>query len=271
LNNKFNKKNKGFTLLEALIAMAILSFMVVSTLAIFTASVRTGKISKDSVNTKYTAEQYLELVKSIPFDDSLVQLTVSLAQEGINLVTGSENVYANGDRSVVIEINEADEDFFPNAVNPITPFINEEESVFFDNNDNPLLGTDINIDETTYPGLSTDNIRLKYIFNSTPRVVNITNISNRHIEIYCINTPPADRTPLPFFNILEGSVSIYDITTPDTKLMGENDTLFASGADEVQFTRCYEIKVTVRDPSGAHTGTGGYQIIGTKTIYDESI
>jgi prepilin-type N-terminal cleavage/methylation domain-containing protein len=60
----FFKKNKGFTLVESLVAISILSLSILSTFTVVQSSLKSSSISKDQIIAFYLAQDVMEWIKN---------------------------------------------------------------------------------------------------------------------------------------------------------------------------------------------------------------
>lgn len=68
------KKNRGFTVVETLVAISILSLSVVATFAAVQGSLQDSSLVKDQITAFYLAQEAVEYVKAIRADNSLKTL-----------------------------------------------------------------------------------------------------------------------------------------------------------------------------------------------------
>ncbi len=66
--NKISKKNKGFTLVEVLVAAVLLSFVVVGVLLMSTTSIKSNHYANRHTRAIVLAEEKMESMLKIPFD-----------------------------------------------------------------------------------------------------------------------------------------------------------------------------------------------------------
>lgn len=75
MNFSFNKKNKGFTLVESLVAVAILSLSILSAFTAVQGSLQYSINTKDQITAFYLIQEAMEYVKNIRDENALMALS----------------------------------------------------------------------------------------------------------------------------------------------------------------------------------------------------
>lgn len=77
MNNLFNKKKRGFTVVEALVAVAILSLSIVATFGAVQNGLQYSGLTKDEITAFYLIQESIEYVKNIRDENALYTINGS--------------------------------------------------------------------------------------------------------------------------------------------------------------------------------------------------
>lgn len=103
------KKNAGFTLIEVILAVAVLSFVFLPLMGYFTDSARVNRAAMDKQNASFLAESLLETVRSVEVAEDL---KTPLKKRGLTEVTETNRRETDYQAEYRGWSNEADQSYF---------------------------------------------------------------------------------------------------------------------------------------------------------------
>ncbi|NLK97128.1 MAG: prepilin-type N-terminal cleavage/methylation domain-containing protein [Epulopiscium sp.] len=100
---------QGFTLIEVLVSLTLISIIITGVMGLFVFSARSGKSSKESLDATYTARNYMEMIyglsQTVDFESGLDQIRT---EKGFEKISPSENLFGKtvDDQYVTIQLKE---------------------------------------------------------------------------------------------------------------------------------------------------------------------
>ncbi|HEY0220976.1 MAG TPA: prepilin-type N-terminal cleavage/methylation domain-containing protein, partial [Candidatus Paceibacterota bacterium] len=70
----YTKNKKGFTLVESLVAISILSLSILSTFTVVSSSLKSSSLAKEQVIAFYLAQEAMEYIKNVRDNNALASL-----------------------------------------------------------------------------------------------------------------------------------------------------------------------------------------------------
>lgn len=245
------KNNKGFSLIEIIISLAIASIMILSGYQLIINAVKLNKKGEDRQQANLVGQQVIEEVKTI--DDRNISTNLLTINENL-ILTGTINGNINEYKGTLLdESGEYD----------VNIFMEKEDVEFKENNYNSEINYDLRYDISN----TNDNLVIKNSENHS--VSNISLNDNKNFKIILENS-----------NKLDDNVDIDNNCNEVTLNIKSKDEIFLDFTNynfnkdidiEIYNNLDKKLKIYIQKPMNTYSSVNARSIIGLIEIYNNPI
>lgn len=245
------KNNKGFSLIEIIISLAIASIMILSGYQLIINAVKLNKKGEDRQQANLVGQQVIEEIKTI--DDRNISTNLLTINENL-ILTGTINGNINEYKGTLLdESGEYD----------VNIFMEKEDVEFKENNYNSEINYDLRYDISN----TNDNLVIKNSENHS--VSNISLNDNKNFKIILENS-----------NKLDDNVDIDNNCNEVTLNIKSKDEIFLDFTNynfnkdidiEIYNNLDKKLKIYIQKPMNTYSNVNARSIIGLIEIYNNPI
>ena len=245
------KNNKGFSLIEIIISLAIASIMILSGYQLIINAVKLNKKGEDRQQANLVGQQVIEEIKTI--DDRNISTNLLTINENL-ILTGTINGNINEYKGTLLdESGEYD----------VNIFMKKEDVEFKENNYNSEINYDLRYDISN----ANDNLVIKNSENHS--VSNISLNDNKNFKIILENS-----------NKLDDNVDIDNNCNEVTLNIKSKDEIFLDFTNynfnkdidiEIYNNLDKKLKIYIQKPMNTYSNVNARSIIGLIEIYNNPI
>ena len=245
------KNNKGFSLIEIIISLAIASIMILSGYQLIINAVKLNKKGEDRQQANLVGQQVIEEIKTI--DDRNISTNLLTINENL-ILTGTINGNINEYKGTLLdESGEYD----------VNIFMEKEDVEFKENNYNSEINYDLRYDISN----ANDNLVIKNSENHS--VSNISLNDNKNFKIILENS-----------NKLDDNVDIDNNCNEVTLNIKSKDEIFLDFTNynfnkdidiEIYNNLDKKLKIYIQKPMNTYSNVNARTIIGLIEIYNNPI
>ncbi|MBC5998011.1 prepilin-type N-terminal cleavage/methylation domain-containing protein [Romboutsia ilealis] len=245
------KNNKGFSLIEIIISLAIASIMILSGYQLIINAVKLNKKGEDRQQANLVGQQVIEEIKTI--DDRNISTNLLTINENL-ILTGTINGNINEYKGTLLdESGEYD----------VNIFMEKEDVEFKENNYNSEINYDLRYDISN----ANDNLVIKNSENHS--VSNISLNDNKNFKIILENSDK-----------LDGNVDIDNNCNEVTLNIKSKDEIFLDFTNynfnkdidiEIYNNLDKKLKIYIQKPMNTYSNVNARSIIGLIEIYNNPI
>ena len=245
------KNNKGFSLIEIIISLAIASIMILSGYQLIINAVKLNKKGEDRQQANLVGQQVIEEIKTI--DDRNISTNLLTINENL-ILTGTINGNINEYKGTLLdESGEYD----------VNIFMEKEDVEFKENNYNSEINYDLRYDISN----ANDNLVIKNSENHS--VSNISLNDNKNFKIILENSDKLDSNVDIDNNCNEVTLNIK---SKDEIFLDFTNYNFDKSIDiEIYNNLDNKLKIYVQKPMNTYSSVNARSIIGLIEIYNNPI
>ncbi len=245
------KNNKGFSLIEIIISLAIASIMILSGYQLIINAVKLNKKGEDRQQANLVGQQVIEEIKTI--DDRNISTNLLAINENL-ILTGTINGNVNEYKGTLLDKSSEYE---------VNIFMEKEDVEFKENNYN----SEINYD-------------LRYDISNTNENLVIKNSENHSVSNISLNDNETFKIILENDNKLDDNVDIDNNRNEITLNIKSKDEIFLDFTNynfdksidiEIYNNLDNKLKIYVQKPMNTYSSVNARSIIGSIEIYNNPI
>ena len=245
------KNNKGFSLIEIIISLAIASIMILSGYQLIINAVKLNKKGEDRQQANLVGQQVIEEIKTI--DDRNISTNLLAINENL-ILTGTINGNVNEYKGTLLDKSSEYE---------VNIFMEKEDVEFKENNYNSEINYDLRYDISN----TNDNLVIKNSENHS--VSNISLNDNKNFKIILENS-----------NKLDDNVDIDNNCNEVTLNIKSKDEIFLDFTNynfnkdidiEIYNNLDKKLKIYIQKPMNTYSNVNARSIIGLIEIYNNPI